>query len=140
MEALYSKHAHLERPLLCFMMLRGSLAIPIERLILIDRLLFLEESGDSTEEPTPAGREAPTGREIPAGGAELVATAPPLQLPETPADGGVAAEGMAGGEGGRGGGSITGGAVRVALVPLFDELLSPRNTAVVAFVAPPQTG
>ena len=45
MDALWAAHAQLERPLLCFLMMRGVLARPIERLILLDRLLFAREAG-----------------------------------------------------------------------------------------------
>ena len=45
MQSLWSEYGgpHLERPLLVFMMLRGLLARPIERLLLLDRLLFVSD-------------------------------------------------------------------------------------------------
>ena len=45
LDGLWSAHAHLERPLRCFLMLRGVLSRPIERVILLDRLLFMREAG-----------------------------------------------------------------------------------------------
>ena len=45
LDALWRRHAHLERPLRCFVMLRGVLARPIERLVVLDRLLFVREAG-----------------------------------------------------------------------------------------------
>ncbi len=45
MGALWETHRHLERPLRCFCMLRGVLSRPIERIVLLDRLLFLREAG-----------------------------------------------------------------------------------------------
>ena len=74
---IHSQYETLERPLRAFQMLRGLFARPIERLLLIDRLLFLEEC------------------------AQLQ---PAQMLP-----------------------------VQTELVPVFDPLTSPRNTAVVAF-------
>ena len=45
MARLWEAHAPLERPMRCFVMLRGVLSRPIERLITLDRLLFVHEAG-----------------------------------------------------------------------------------------------
>ena len=45
MATLWEAHKHLERPMRCFCMLRGVLQRPIERIILLDRLLFMREAG-----------------------------------------------------------------------------------------------
>ena len=42
---LWEAHRHLERPLRAFVMLRGLLSRPLERLLLLDRTLFLREAG-----------------------------------------------------------------------------------------------
>jgi hypothetical protein len=43
--ALWERFAHLERPMRCFVMLRGVLSRLIERLVTVDRLLFMVEAG-----------------------------------------------------------------------------------------------
>lgn len=45
MMALWARYQHLERPLRIFVTLRELLSRPIERLLLLDRLLFLREAG-----------------------------------------------------------------------------------------------
>ena len=45
LEALWEKHAHRERPMRCFVMLRGVLSRLIERMLTIDRVLFMHEAG-----------------------------------------------------------------------------------------------
>ena len=42
---LWEAHAHMERPMRCFVMIRGVLSRPIERLLTLDRLLFMREAG-----------------------------------------------------------------------------------------------
>ena len=43
LDALWQCYSHLERPMRCFVMLRGVLSRPIERMITLDRLLFMKE-------------------------------------------------------------------------------------------------
>ena len=43
--ALWARYEHLERPMRCFVMLRGVLARLIERMLTLDRLMYLHEAG-----------------------------------------------------------------------------------------------
>ena len=45
LNAMWEQYKHLERPMRCFVMLRGVLSRLIERLVTIDRLLFMQEAG-----------------------------------------------------------------------------------------------
>ena len=45
MNAIWDRYQHLERPLHCFVMLRGVFSRIIERIITLDRLLFMQEAG-----------------------------------------------------------------------------------------------
>ena len=130
MRALYERYAHLERPLRCFVMLRGALAQPVERRLLLDRALFLRERAKphKPQEPQKPQRSAHAN----------AATAPAAAVSGGATAGDTAGDGGGGIAGDEGGGISR--QLHVEMVPLFDPLLSPRNTAIVACIKSGEDG
>lgn len=122
-EGVEVEFGHLARPLHAFISVRAALARPIERLLLIDRFLFLkeqlgtgaEQEGSQGERQRSQGRGSGSQRED------------------------VGSQGRGEGSQGEVGQSTKMGCdpaarIYVDLVPIFDPVVSPRNTAVMSCI------